>query len=209
MSVAFIVSFLFAPVQRFLPFIALHGRAGEGPHTENIILPEPPPTFLLRTVVYPIRPAVTVAPVPAITNEQYSGVRTVRRGCLLDSLLLLNAITVCAALGVGVAQGLVLGYHKDLSRERTKYVPVFIFCKLLCSPTSSYHVARARACSRGSTNIDIFPPDIIKMVITIGYPRTPPILAKFLLDMYARTFRASDMLVFCLFCCCASSPSFV
>ena len=40
-----------------------------------------------------------------------------RRGCLLDSLLLLNAITVMAALGVGVAQGLVLGYHKDLSRE--------------------------------------------------------------------------------------------
>ncbi|CAN0516969.1 unnamed protein product [Ectocarpus sp. 8 AP-2014] len=48
---------------------------------------------------------------------RYSGVRTVRRGCLLDSLLLLNAITVIAALGVGVAQGMVLGYHKDLSRE--------------------------------------------------------------------------------------------
>ncbi|CAN0089687.1 unnamed protein product [Ectocarpus sp. 12 AP-2014] len=48
---------------------------------------------------------------------RYSGVRTVRRGCLLDSLLLLNAITVIAALGVGVAQGMVLGYHKDLSPE--------------------------------------------------------------------------------------------
>lgn len=52
-----------------------------------------------------------------ILRIQYSGVRTVRRGCLLDSLLLLNAITVIAALGVGVAQGMVLGYHKDLSRE--------------------------------------------------------------------------------------------
>lgn len=52
------------------------------------------------------------------TPRQYSGVRTVRRGCLLDSFLALNAITVVVALGVAAAQALVLAYHPDLTRER-------------------------------------------------------------------------------------------
>lgn len=51
---------------------------------------------------------------------QYSGIRTVRRGCLLDSLLLLNAVTVMDALGVGVAQAVILAYHPDLSREHAR-----------------------------------------------------------------------------------------
>lgn len=54
---------------------------------------------------------------------QYSGIRPVRRGCLLDSLMVLNALTVITALAVGGFQVLVLSTHKDLSRESPQSMP--------------------------------------------------------------------------------------
>lgn len=71
-----------------------------------------------------------------------------RRGCLLDSLLLLNVITVFAALGVGVAQGLVLAYHKDLSRERTEC----LFCCRHIKPDEQW-VSRGHPTPYTTTNI--------------------------------------------------------
>ncbi|CAM9894832.1 unnamed protein product [Discosporangium mesarthrocarpum] len=46
---------------------------------------------------------------------RYAGPMRVRRGCLLNTFVVVNAVTVLVAMGVGAAQVIVLVYNTDLS----------------------------------------------------------------------------------------------